>query len=43
MSTAPTMMTAALKAMPAEKLCWLMSAPVIGVPANPAKPTTKVD
>lgn len=41
--TAPTRMTAALKEILAEKPCWLMSAPVMGVPANPAKPTTKID
>jgi hypothetical protein len=42
-STAPTKIAAPLNAIPAEKPCWLMSAPVMGVPANPAKPTTKVD
>ena len=43
MRTAPNRMTAALKEIPAEKLWSLMSAPVTGVPANPAKPTIKVD
>jgi len=36
-------MTAALKEIPAENPWSLMRAPVMGVPANPAKPTTKVD
>lgn len=42
-STAPTKIAAPLNVIPAEKPCWLMSAPVMGVPASPAKPTTKVD